>query len=115
MHSILSRESCSFIVDLNVPGKENPPRTNLTAAVWMLSRDLPNEERDVGEIVEFHEDGEHYEAEIIEKYVDGTYDVFFFDDAVVVEGVMQKDLEPFKSTLSSDYFAHLPSTYLLTQ
>ena len=108
MHSILSRESCSFIVDFNVPGKSNPPRVNFKAAVWTLSRYAFTGERDVGETIKclWHETGKYYEAEIIEKYDDGTYDVYFFDDDMVVEKVHPENFEAFKGTSSTDYFTH---------
>ena len=91
-----------------MPGKPNPPRINLTAAVWTLSHYLPMVEREVGETVlcVWPEDGEHYEAEIVEKYEDGTYDVYFPDEEMVVEAVEEKDFEPFKGALSSNYFTH---------
>ena len=83
-----------------MPGKENPPRINLTAAVWTLSHDLPTDERNVGDIINapWQDDGEHYEAEIVEKYEDGTYDVYFPDEGAVVERIEDKDIEPYRGT-----------------
>ena len=108
-HSTLSRETCSFIVDFNVPGKENPPRINLTAAVWVLSRNLPMGDREIGDMIRWYENGEQYVSRIIAKADDRTYDVMF-SDGMIVEGVHEKAIEPFKGTLSSNYSEHLASS-----
>ena len=88
-----------------MPGKPNPPPLNLTAAVWTLSRSVPTGGREVGETVNclWHESGEYYEAEIIEKYDDGTYDVYFAAVDMVVEKVHSDEFEAFRGTSSSDY------------
>ena len=115
-HAHLKRESCSFVVDVNVPGKSNSAPMNLTAAVWTLSRSL-RREREIGETVYsmWPDDGQYYAAEITEKHADGTYDLHFREDDVVVKRVHPRDIDSATGTSPTHLFAHESLTYSLTR